>query len=204
MTAPAARERALLLMWEHTAGDSPLWARSADLDAGQLDAAELGLSERLRSALEDWNDRCEIAADPDDLLPTPTTPDAWRALEVEAFALAARVQRALGDDWTVWCLAGGGDGGLRDRGALGLEARTRGVPVLLRSEGPVAWTPDGVEPALERFPDALRRRVHAWQATADRTSPAACRADALELAGALHAVLPAGRVLWFGGEDVPA
>jgi hypothetical protein len=195
--------RTVLLMWEYTAGDSPLWARSPDLDAGQLDAVELGLPEHLRSALEDWNDRCEIAADPNDLLPARTTPAAWRALEVEAFALAARVQRALGDGWTVWCLAGGGDGGLRDRGACGLEAQTRGVPVLLRFEGLVAWTPDGAEPAVERFPAALRRRVHAWHAAADRAAAATRRASALELAGALHAALDAGRVLWFGGEDPP-
>jgi hypothetical protein len=198
------RERTVLVMWEYSCGHSPIWSRSDDLDTGPIDARELGLPEDLRDDLADWNDRCETAADPSDVLPVPVTAREWRALETEAFALAARVQRGLGDDWTVWCLAGGGHGGMRDRGAFGLEARTSGVPVLLRTGGPVAWTPDSVEPALDRFDAALVRRERAWRDSADRLPPAAYRADALELAGALHAALPAGRVLWFGGEDVPA
>ena len=191
-------------MWEYTCSHSPIWSRSDDLDVGPIDARELGLAEALRDDLADWNDRCETAADPDDELPVPVTAREWRDLGAEAFALAARVQRGLGDAWTVWCLAGGGDGGLRDRGAFGLEARTSGVPVLLRTGGPVAWTPAAVEPALDRFDAALVRRERAWRGSGDRLQPAAHRADALELAGALHAALTAGRVLWFGGEDVPA
>jgi hypothetical protein len=198
------RERTVLVMWEYTCDHSPIWSRTDDLDTGPIDARDLGLPEALRDDLADWNDRCETAADPEDELPVPVTSREWRDLGAEAFALAARVQRGLGDDWTVWCLAGGGDGGLRDRGAFGLEARTAGVPVLLRTGGPVAWTPVAVKPALDRFDAALVRRERAWRGSADRLPPSAFRADALELAGALHAALPSGRVLWFGGEDVPA
>lgn len=185
-------------MWEYTAAFSPLWSRSPDLGIGQLDARDLGLPEELRSGLADWNARCEGAADPDGLRPVPVSATEWRLLRAEAFVLAARVQSALGDAWTVWCLAGGGDGGLRDAGGSGVEG---GRPVLLRTGGAVTWTPDAVEPALDRFDAGLRRRIHAWVGAADRLPPAAVKADGLELAGALQAALPSGPVLWFGGGD---
>lgn len=123
---------------------------------------------------------------------------------MEAFDLAARVQRGLGDAWTVWCLAGGGDGGLRDRGAFEHLRRSSGPQILLRDGGPVDWTPTRVASALDGFAPDLRRAVLAWRSAADRLPAAEHRAQALELAGRLHADLPAGRVLWFGGADVPA
>ncbi|TDS80697.1 hypothetical protein CLV52_1264 [Amnibacterium kyonggiense] len=191
-------------MWEYWCEHSPIWARSTDLDVGQLDARELGLPEDLRDDLADWNRRCEAAADPDDLLDRPPTAAESRATGVEAFALAARVQRALGAAWTVWCLAGGGDGGMREPGAFRYLQRSSGPQVLLRDGGPVDWTPTHVAPALDDFAPALRREALVWRASADRLEPAEFRARALELAGRLHGALEHGRVLWFGGGDVSA
>lgn len=193
----------MLVMWEYFCAHSPIWARSRDLDIGQLDARDLGLPEALRDDLADWNSRCEIAADPNELFVDATTPSGWRALQAEAFGLAARVQRGLGDDWTVWCLAGGGDGGLRDPGAFGSTRRSGGPQLLLTASGIVEWTPDWTEPRLDRFGATLRRELHAWIGSVDRLPPAEYRADALETAGRLHASLASGRLLWFGGEDVP-
>lgn len=189
----------MLVMWEYGASHSPIWSRSADLDIGQLDARDLGLPEVLRDDLADWNDRCEFAADPSDVLPEPASPRGWRALMGAAFPLAARVQRGLGDDWTVWCLAGGGDGGLRDREGFEYTRRTSGPRLLLDRSGIHSWSPDGGEPALGRFGASLRREVHAWVGAADRLPAAEHRADALELAGRLHAAITRGGVLWFGG-----
>lgn len=196
------RERTVLVMWEYTCTHSPIWTRGDDLDVGPIDARELGLSEALRDDLADWNDRIETAADPSDVLPDPVLPAAWRALEAESYPLAARVQRELGDAWTVWCLAGGGDGMLDAEGWASTR-RFGGPQLLLDRTGVHGWSPDGVEPVMDRFGATLRREVLAWTAAADRLPPAEHRAEGLDLAGRLHGAIASGRVLWFGGAGVP-
>jgi hypothetical protein len=196
------RERTVLVMWEHLCDHSPVWSRGDDLDVGPIDVRSLGASEALRDDLAGWNRRCETAADPNDSLPEPTPPHEWRTLLGESFPLAARLQRELGDAWTVWCLSGGGDGGMREPSEFALERSGSGLPVLLRSSGPVGWSPTRAVPALGRFDAGLRRDLHAWRGAADRLVPAEHRAQALELCARMHAALPAGRVLWFGGADV--
>lgn len=195
--------RTVLVMWEHSAEHSPIWSRSAELDGGPIDVRDLGLDETLRDDLADWNRRCEVAADPSDLRGRPPTAGEVREREVEAFALAARVQRGLGDPWTVWCLGGGGDGGMREAGAFGHLRRTAGPQILLRDDGPVTWTPSTTEPATDRLDASIRDELTTWRAAGGR-STAEHRAAGLELAGRLHATLPRGRVLWFGGRDVPS
>lgn len=190
-------------MWEYSCAYSPIWSRGADLDTGPIDARDLGLDEALRADLADWNERCEVAADPSGMLPEPTGPSAWRALMSEAWALAARVQRGLGDDWTVWCLGGGGDGGLRDEGAFASARRTGGPHLLLDRRGLHEWTPARESPALERLQPALRREVHHWLDGADRTPAAENRAAGIELARWIGSSLPGSRVMWFGGDEVP-
>ena len=158
MSSRTSRTRTVLVMWEHRCEHSPLWSRSGDLPIGNLDARDLGLPEDLREDLADWNRRCEGAADPSGSLPAPTSSAEWRRSMTEAFPLAARVQRGLGAEWTVWCLAGGGDGGLHD--AYAAELRSSGAaPVVLRTGGPVEWSPDRVIvtdtlplPPEKRFP----------------------------------------------------
>ncbi len=192
------RRRTVLLMFEYSCEYSPLWSRSDDLEIGPVDAADLGLDGAVREDLAAWNRRLDTAGMAE-IEGRPAPVDVPRP--PEAFALAARVQRGLGDAWTVWCCGGGGDGGLRGDG---WSARRRQGTVLLLDRGGLHdWSPDGADPAADLLEPETQEAVRAWTASAERLMPGEHRARALELCGRLQDALLGTTLLWFGGEDVP-
>lgn len=213
MTSSYARRRTVLLMWEYACEHSPVWARSEDLEIGPIDVADLGVDAVLREDLAAWNRRIEIAADPDDLSGDWYGTAWWEAQEVEAFALAVRLQRALGSSWTVQCVGGSGDGDLDDDGLHRFQVQDGRAQLLLHDGALRLLAPPSAQRSPLNVPAELRDAIHDWVALGRRRArpgsedpggvdPGEHRLHGLELAHRLAAEVPNARILWFGGEDL--
>lgn len=213
-SARSTRVRTVLLMWEYGCEHSPVWSRSGDLEIGPIDVTDLGVDPALREDLASWNRRIEVAADPNDAYPADQWgPEWWEAQEVEAFALAVRLQRALGSSWTVQCVGGSGDGDLDADGLHRFQVQDGRAQLLLHDGALRLLAPPSAQRSPLEVPAELRDAIHDWVALGNRRArtgseepggvdPGEHRLHGLELAHRLAAEVPNARILWFGGEDL--
>lgn len=107
----AASARTILVMAE--TGCFPLWSRDEQV-AGNIDPADLGLSEQLADDLAAWSARFETSIDRDDPLRDVWMEDRVAAHEEEGRALAVRLKAELPGRRVLWHRQQGGEMELPD------------------------------------------------------------------------------------------
>ena len=186
----------VLVMAEYMVDDSPLWYRGSREFIGVAAAEDLGLSDALRRDLRAWNDAFEQAMsdvfdDRHGSAPVRSSAsdsaEVWDGHQVDAFALASRVQLELGDDVHVWCGGGGGIDMVTESGtAVVLPSERPGTDVEFLRDGRRDVRSARAAGAREGTAKAL---VH-WRALTERAGTpfgdAETRALGLRTAGRLQ------------------